>query len=248
MDAIQMSHHKMHEACLGVLDSNNTIWQGNTALTGARNQLSAGIDLVISLQQTQGNVTVGVTEDKTTLRRQLAEKAVFVGGAVAAYADGQSDHDLFAKVDFTVSDLIHGAEEACETNCSNILKAAQDNAAALIANQSLTQADIDGFATMVDGFGEAISAPRQAKAGTKAATNQLPTALLANDRTLERQVDRLMEKYRTSNADFFQAYETARVIQDPATHLTKAQRQAKAAKIAAQVVAQSKTPPAQPSV
>lgn len=225
-----MAHHKMHESVLGVLDTNNSIWQGSAAFTAARNQLNTGNEYVVTLQQTQGNVITGVTEDKAVVRRRLAEAAVLVAGAVASYADSQDNHELFAAVDFTVADLMHGPEEACETNCANILKAGTDNLAAMAAAQTLTQADLDALQAQVDAFGAILTRPRQAKAATKAATDQLPTALLANDRTLERQLDRLMEKYRKSNADFFQAYQVARVIVDPGSHLTQEQMAAKAAK------------------
>ena len=38
--------------------------------------------------------------------------------------------------------------------------------------------------------------------------------LHAGDRILERQIDRLMERYKTSNTDFYGAYWVARVIVD----------------------------------
>jgi len=36
----------------------------------------------------------------------------------------------------------------------------------------------------------------------------------AGDRICERQLDRLMERYQTSNADFYGAYQVARIIVD----------------------------------
>lgn len=221
MNHREMSHIKMHRATLGVLDANTTIWQANVALTAARNQLNTGIKYVDSLQTTQAGVTTGVTVDKATARQQLAAAAVVVAGAVAAYADSQNNHELFAKVDFTAADLRHGAEEKCQTNCANILQAGKDNLAAITPSGTLAQSDLDGLETQLTGFDTLLTKPRQAKAGTKAATNELPAALLANDRTLERQLDKLMEKYRVANPDFYQQYQVARIIVDIGAHPNK---------------------------
>ena len=221
MNHREMAHRKMQGVVLGVLDANTAIWQANVALTAARNQLDTGIKYVDSLQTTQAGVTTGVTQDKTTIRQNLAAAAVIVAGAVAAYADSQNNHELFAKVDFTAADLTHGAEEKCQTNCANILQIGKDNLAALVANNTLAQSDLDTLETQLTAFGGIAAKPRQAKAGTKSATNQLPAALLANDRTLERQLDKLMEKYRVTNPDFYQAYQVARIIVDIGAHPNK---------------------------
>ncbi len=218
MNAIQKAHLKMHKAVLGVLDDNNSLWQTSTAMTSARNLLNTGINAVTALQVSQGGVTTGVTDDKATARRALAESAVVVAGAVGAYADAQGNHELYDAVDFTVADLLHGPEEDCRVHAANILTKGTENLAALVANHSLAQADLDDLEEKLEAFAELLPKPRQAKAGTKSATDQLPAALLANDRTCERQLDKLLEKFRTSQPAFYQAYKVARVIVDPATH------------------------------
>jgi hypothetical protein len=60
-----------------------------------------------------------------------------------------------------------------------------------------------------------LTKPREAKAITEGATDLMPDKLDAGDRILERQIDRLMERYKASNADFYAAYQVARVIVDP---------------------------------
>jgi hypothetical protein len=218
MNAIQKAHLKMHKAVLGVLDQHQSLWQASTAMTAARNLLNTGINAVTALQISQGGVTTGVTDDKTTARRSLAESAVVVAGAVGAYADAQGNHELYDAVDFTVADLLHGPEEDCRTNATNVLTKGTENLAALVANHSLAQADLDDLEEKLGTFSALLPKPRQAKAGTKSATEQLPAALLANDQTCDRQLDKLMEKFRPGQPAFYQAYKVARVIVDPATH------------------------------
>ena len=42
----------------------------------------------------------------------------------------------------------------------------------------------------------------------------LPDKFDAGDRILERQIDRLTERYKDSNPDFYRAYHVARIIVD----------------------------------
>lgn len=144
----------------------------------------------------------------------MCSAAAIVGGAVAAYADKQNDHELFAKVDFSAPDLMHQAEADCLTNCQAILDAATANVAAMTADKSLAQADVDDFQAKIETFKTTLTRPRQIKTVTKGATDQMPAAITAADRIAERQLDRLMERFRVSNPDFYSEYNVARVIVD----------------------------------
>jgi hypothetical protein len=214
MNIKQQSHLKMIVAVLGVLDKFKTIWQAVAAFAAARADLSAAIDAVNAEELKQAGLTTGITENKRLARQAMCDAAAIVGGAVAAWADKQNNHELFNSVDFSASDLLHQTEQDCATNCQAILDAATANLAALAAGQTLAQADLDDLTAKIKAFKDLLTKPRQAKADISTATNLIPDKLDAGDRILERQLDRLMERYKTSNADFYGAYWVARVIVD----------------------------------
>jgi hypothetical protein len=201
-------------ATLNVLDAFKSVWQAIVAFATARDEFSTAINNIRAQQLKQSTTTTGVTQDKRTVREAMCSAAAMVGGAVAAYADKQNNHELFAAVDFTAPDLMHQSEAECVTHCTAILNAATANLAALAAVNSLTQADLDDLSAKVDAFNAALERPRQTKAGTKGATDQIPDAIAAADRIAERQLDRLMERFHASNPDFYSAYQVARVIVD----------------------------------
>ena len=201
-------------ATLGVVDNFKSVWQAIIAFVTARDDLAAAIDNIRAQELKQSTSTVGVTQDKRTIREAMCNAAAMVGGAVAAYADKQNNHELFAAVDFSAPDLLHQSEAECVTNCTAILNAGTTNLAALTASKHLAQTDLDDLKAKVDAFNVALERPRQTKAGTKSATDQLPDAIAAADRIAERQLDRLMERFRVSDADFYSAYQVARVIVD----------------------------------
>ena len=185
-----------------------------TGFATARDDFAAAIDAIRAQALKQSTSTVGVTQDKRTVRESMCGAAAIVGGAVAAYADKQNNHELFAAVDFSISDLLHQTETECLTHCSAILNAGTENLTELTATKHLAQTDLDDLKAKIDAFNDALERPRQTRAGTKSATDQLPDAIAAADRIAERQLDRLMERFRLTSPDFYSAYQVARVIVD----------------------------------
>jgi hypothetical protein len=70
------------------------------------------------------------------------------------------------------------------------------NLAALAAGQTVAQTDRAYLTAKIGAFKTLLTSPRQAKAGTKAATDLLPDKIDAADRICERQLDRLMNAIR----------------------------------------------------
>lgn len=195
-----------------VLDNSNTLWQAIPAFAGARADLGTAITAVQQEELKQADTTTGGTLDKRACRAAMCAAAVIVGGAVAAYADKQGDHELFAKVDFSEADLRHQGEQDCATNCQAILDAATANITALTAAKSAAQADLDNLEAKIGEFNTALTRPRQIRTGISGATSQIPALITAADRIVERQIDRLMERFKAPNPDFYTAYQVARVI------------------------------------
>jgi hypothetical protein len=109
---------------------------------------------------------------------------------------------LFTTVDFSAPDLMHQTEADCLTNCNAIYNAATANLAALVAVRSLAQADLDDLKAKIGAFNTTLTSPRQTWTKIKGVTGQIPLAITAADRIAERQLDRLMERFRVSNPDF----------------------------------------------
>jgi hypothetical protein len=214
MNIKQQSHLKMLVAVLGVLDKFKTLWQAVTAFAAARNDLATAIDAVTAEELKQAGVTTGVTENKRVARQAMCHAAALVAGAVGAWADKQNNHELFNTVDYSAPDLLHQPEQDCVTKCKAILDAATANLAALVAEKTLAQTDLDDLTAKISAFKTLLTKPREAKAYTKGATNLLPEKLDAGDRIVERQLDRLMPRYKSSNPDFYGAYQVARIIVD----------------------------------
>jgi hypothetical protein len=195
-----------------VLDLNQTLWQPIPAFVTARASLGTAITNITTEAANQSGTTTGGTGDKHAARKVLCAAAVVVGGAVAAWAETQNNHELFTSVDFTEADLLHQPEQDCATTCQNILDAGTANLAAMAAGKTLAQTDLDDLTQKLKDFNKALTRPRQLRSKIKGATDQLPGLIAAADRVLERQIDRLMPRFKITNPDFYAAYQVARVI------------------------------------
>jgi len=214
MNIKQQAHTKMLIAVLGVLDSFKTLWQAITAFATARDNLAAAIDAIRAEELKQAGLTTGVTENKRLARQAMCSTAAVAGGAVAAWADKQNDHELFNTADFSAPDLLHQTEQDCLTNCTAIYNAGTASLAALTAEKTLAQVDLTDLKGKLDAFNNLLTQPRQTRANIKGATDLLPDKIDAGDRICERQIDRLIERFRASNPEFYGAYQVARVIVD----------------------------------
>jgi hypothetical protein len=214
MEIKQQSHLKMLITTRDVLDNFKTLWAAIVAFVTARADFGAAIASIQQQELKQTGTTTGGTLDKHAARVAMCDAAAIVGGAVAAYADKQCDHELFAKVDFSAPDLLHQTEQDCAANCQAILDAATANIAALTAAKSAAQSDFDDLKQKIGDFNTALTRPRQIRTDIKGATDQIPVLITAADRIVERQIDRLMERFKATNPDFYSAYQVARVIVD----------------------------------
>jgi tryptophan synthase alpha subunit len=230
VNKIYQAHTKMLVTTLGILDKHKVVWEAIDAFCVARNSLEQCIDAIRAEELKQSAQTTGITENKRVARREMCSAAAIVGGAVAAWADMQNNHELFQAVDFSAPDLMHKSEEDCHATCTTIWQAGVANLTAVADGQSLAQADLTDLKTKVDAFKTLLTKPRQARSNMKSATDILPEKIDAADRICERQLDRLMERFKESNRDFYGAYKVARVIVDfPTSQSTLTDAAAKAA-------------------
>ncbi len=212
MDSKRQAHVKMLLTTRDTLDNFKTLWQNLIALATARTQFGAAIKAITDEELNQAGTTTGGTEDKHAARVAMCDAAALIGGAVAAWADTQDDHELYASVDFSAPDLMHLSEQACLTTCQTILHAGIAHLAALTAVKSLAQTDLDDLQAAINEFDTDLTLPRQIRAKISGATSRIPGLITVADRILERQLDKHLERFKNANSGFYAAYKVARII------------------------------------
>ena len=201
----------MYYAVQKVCNDNNATWKGLPAFVLAFGEFSGSLSKLEETLETQVKKIAGVSEDKTAMRKALTEKALETGNAVFAYASDKKNETLKSKVDFSPSDLKKERDTILIQHCQLI----KDEAGGVIeelGNYGLGTSDLDNFQTMIDEFTKAISLPRAAITERKGATSNLEERIGEIDDVLNDKMDRLMDKFKAPNADFYKQYFDVRSI------------------------------------
>ena len=171
-------------------------------LPAARAGLAAAIADIRAEELKQSGTTTGVTQNKRFARQAMCFVRRRWSAARSHNGRKRRARRHLDTVDFSNADLLHQTEQDCLTNCTAIYNAGNANIAALTTAGTLTAADLTDLNTKTATFNTLLTTPRLAKAGTKAATDLMPDKLDAADRICERQLDRLMERYKDEQRGF----------------------------------------------
>ncbi len=213
----------MFEATLKFLDENNNTWSGKPAFVEAVNEAKAGVQAIRQAADTQENVTVGFTDQKTQSRSDLEDQTLELADQLGAFAAKKSDPSLAANVQLSRSsldrlqdnDLIQTAQrvyELANTNAKNLepYAVASDQIQALKAG-ILT---FDGLRT----------GSRSAVADRKSATGFVGELLRSTRSIFRNQIDKMVTPFRKSAPEFYRGYFAARVIVDRAATRSSVKR------------------------
>lgn len=211
----------MFTTTLDYLDTNNSVWSARPAFADAVTRAKAAVAAIDGAVGKQQTPTTGVTGDKAELRNDLEEKLLELADQLAAFAARSGNHDLAAQVEMTKSSLDRQPENDLVQTAERIAGLATTNMAAL-ADFEVTPAEVTALNNARSAFRDEQNAPRNMTAERSAQTQSLPQ-LIATARSIFRnELDKMMTRFKQSNADFYNGYFAARVIVDrAATHKTK---------------------------
>ena len=167
----------------------------------------------------------GAADAKRDALKTLGDVAYEVAGGVLAFADKSGDLTLAARVRFPRSGVTAGSGNAVVARVQDIFDAATDNLNSL-GDHGVTSDKLKAYDTV-------RVLPRNAIGAAAAATKALERLFPQVDKLLENQTDRLVWQFRASTPDFYDKYQTARSIVDPATAASDATTPAAAVKKAA---------------
>ncbi len=186
-------------------------------------------------------MSTGITEDKDTLRSNMADMAARVCASIQSYADATGDRELFASVDYTRTSFTGGREIDAANLAEGVLAIGTEKLEVL-GDYGVDQAQLDELDDTIEGFSNAIGKPRAKISERKTVTDSLPDLFAKADKHLE-QMDRLTKQLEVSFAEFVQGYRNARIIVDYRTPGKKGEGEN-----AAEVEGSETTEPMQPVV
>jgi hypothetical protein len=203
----------MYDSVLSYLNSRTDMLNQMPALKTAVTDLHVIVNgIKEKANETISSIT-GKADLKAELKEQLILKTAAILGAVKAYARRKDDTVLKAKADVTRSQIKKQRDTELAIFCKGMFELVSPFAPAL-TDYGVTSEDIDEFEELVKKFDEATSDREAGVAQRKSATSELVTLFESADDLLEDELDALMEKFRQTDNQFFNAYQAARVIKD----------------------------------
>jgi len=216
MNNPQQNKLNMYQAVGAVLESHKATWTSLTGFANAVSEVETNVSTIASLAQAQAAKS-GAAAEKNAVLESLLDSARQVAGATRAGAVVNQDHELATKADFSRSDLGRGRSSEVVARCRNVWSAANDNLDVLGAF-GVTTSRLTTLKKKIDDFETSQPRPRQDRANTSAATQTLPELFRQTDELLNDCLDGLIVQFKTSDADFFNAYHTARrIVSAPAS-------------------------------
>ena len=175
--------------------------------------MKTSIGKVENILKIQERGILGVAKDKTALKDSMIDLTLRIAGAVFAYASDTNNLILKGKVDFSRSELRQERDSFCIQHCQGVGDEA-NTVIGPLASYGILPADITTLRTLVANFTSALSAPRTAIAERKGATDEIGKQVRKTDAILKEKLDKLIEKFKVSNVDFYKLYFDARRIVD----------------------------------
>ena len=160
----------MFETVLTHMNQHAAVWNTRPATVTVVNGLSGRIIAINNAILQQENKTVGITQDKESLRDTLEDKIRDVGDLIGAYAASIADCTLLAEVTIMPSDLDTMSEQRIDDVATRIYNAGVSRLADLVPFQ-VTQRCSTSW-TRLGRTSRATEASRARRSGKKPATPQ----------------------------------------------------------------------------
>lgn len=222
MDSKQEAKLSMYDAVLTHCNDNTAIVATVPAFQSSVGSFQDTYEDLQAAAQEEIQAIAGVTVDKAAQRKTLVDLATDISAAIFAFASATNNFILKEQVNLSFSDFNRLKDELLTPACQNVLAAANDNSAALIA-YGVTAVKITTFSTAIDDYATAVPGPRNAVSHRSSVSTTIKNLFKTGDEILKEQMDKLVIQFKAGNLGFYNAYKNNRIIIDAGTSTTKAE-------------------------
>jgi hypothetical protein len=197
------------------------VWTPVVAFAAGVTKFRSGLAKIKSLIQTQSSSTKGITREKRSALEAMVRASVTVAGCVHAYAFDQGNEALLAKTDYSETDLYRLRDGEVGPVCQGIHDEANALAVSLV-DYGLSAPMLTDQQDKIEAYDGNVAKPRSATSSKKSATTTLESEIGSVRDLLDNKMDQMVAGLKTSQPDFFNEYNTARIVVDqPGGHKGK---------------------------
>lgn len=214
---LQEDKRSMYIVVKDVCNRNKGIWINFKGFVEAFGEFEMNLTEIGVQSQIQGENITGIATDKRKISEEMIQMSIEVSGAVYAFASKARDNELMKRVNYNYRDLKRFRDTILKDNCQ-IIHDEANKIIAQLADYGKTPADLAMLQDIINNYVVILEKPRVAKTITKVATAKLKEHFIIEDNILRTRLDKLMEKYKTTEPKFYYEYKSARIIINTASH------------------------------
>jgi len=213
----QIDQYDMLLAVENHFDDHLTLWNTNAPITATKTLISSKIDALAEQVALQLLNPTGVTIDKNNARINLENQVFTLSSALSGYANISNKMELYQKVRYTKSDLVHFRDAELLGVATNLHRDATTelgNLAAYGVNASV----LANFLTAINTFGTVMKNPTEAIAKRKSATEKIAIMLPEIIELLTNRMDHLVVMLQATQSAFVSTYNNVRALNSTAVN------------------------------
>jgi len=193
-------------------EDNTSVYSDNEEFVSHVSLLNLTLDEIGLKEDVRKKATSGKTKAKKVTRDFVSKQALGVSGAIYAYAKKTGDQPLMAKTDIKKSKLKKLRDTELMIELLSI-KAKGTELSLEIAKFGIPASKLDAYVSNMEIYSKAIGASGTGGAVKKGAFKTLSTLFEEADSIID-SMDRMVENYSDSHAEFYAGYKAARKIKD----------------------------------
>lgn len=202
------------------LVTKKSVFTENAAFVRAQTQYHEKITAIQDTESKKGEIKTGKSDVKDVSRDNLEDAIFSVISPICAYAHEKEKPDILARFDKAESALTRMTDNALTTFGDEVYSFAKP-LVAVLDDYAVTAEEIEMVNTCSAQFKGNIGSMGTSKADSVTATQNVEDQIRDAKKFLENRVDKLVVKYRLSNADFYNGYKNVRQVLDLGTRHKK---------------------------
>jgi len=213
----QIDQYDMLLAVENHFDDHLTLWNTNAPITATKTLISSKIDALAEQVALQLLNPTGVTIDKNNARINLENQVFTLSSALSGYANISNKMELYQKVRYTKSDLVHFRDAELLGVATNLHRDATTELGNLAA-YGVNATVLTNFLTAINTFGTVMKNPTEAIAKRKSATEKIAIMLPEIIELLTNRMDHLVVMLQATQSAFVSTYNNVRALNSTAVN------------------------------
>ncbi len=204
----------MYDAVSSYLDSKSALWAPIPKVGEFKNEFTAVITQIDTVQYEQQQAQVFLGKTKTQIKSVVAEKADILNDSVEAFALITGNEELRIKMSASYTSLYRLRNADFIPAIKAIIEAVEANIRVLTREYGVTAEQVEGLKSDFDEFLAINGQPRTYKIASIEATKSLELLFNEADAILDNKLDKIMSLFKRRDPAFYNGYIAARVIVD----------------------------------